>query len=174
MGAVIVGGILAIAGGVLATFVGIAADGRRRAQAARDQRQSYLRDVYLELVRSARRSRESSLRCASLASAAEPNRAQLVEVQAEAKASHDDFVEQYHHWYLVVSDSEMWDRARELRRVLDDMLDAAIAGDAARAERDAKPARRARQNLANNVRVALGFERLQSPKTLPPEFTISD
>jgi hypothetical protein len=126
------------------------------------QTRAALRRTYNKLLVVQRQSREASLDSAKC-HVDENDAAQKALKFAED--AHTRFVEHYHQLNLDAN-REMWREARRLRRVLDDMLQAARDGDAAKAEALHTVARHARQNLEGSFRARLGLDTLQPRKPL--------
>ena len=120
------------------------------------QTRAALRETYAQFLVAQRRSRESSVALARAGGASEDHGLDL-----NAVLAHDQFVDLYHRLNLDASRT-MWKDARGLRAVLDDMLSAARAGDAARCEELVEVARAARQNLEGSFRARLEYQPLQA------------
>ncbi len=116
------------------------------------QTRATLRDTYAQLLVAQRRSRQTSLRLAK-AGGASGNK----EFEAEALSRHDEFIDLYHRLNLDAS-RQMWEEARGLRHVLDEMLRSAKQGDEGECTKLADYARSARQNLERVFRLRLGYE----------------
>lgn len=188
MSEILIGGIITLAGVALGSLIRFysdksvtkthqqheerlaALDRRQREIEAQEEHRARLREVYIDLVRAARRSRESSLSLAITKGSTDASE-EVEGLTMTATVAHDQFVEEYHLLYLI-ADHDIYERLRELRSVLDEMLKAAKIGDRKLCEEDVKHARHARQNLAGAFRIALGEKPLQPHKSLPDRFRV--
>ena len=161
---VVLGGVVAAAISALVTLWTQSRQGRQGKELLQreieHQTRDVLRQTYAQLLVAQRGSREASVRLAEAGGAA--NDAQLAE---GAIAAHSKFIDCYHQFNLD-STREMWLEARGLRDVLDAMLELATEGDTLGCKRLVKIARDARQNVERRLRERLGYESLQTRRSL--------
>jgi hypothetical protein len=118
------------------------------------QTRAALRDCYAQLLVAQRSSREASVELARA------GRSGKREQEKAAVQAHGEFIDRYHRLNLD-ADRAMWEDARALRRVLDELLKAGQQGDMAECELLVESARKARQNLERSFRLRLGHDPLQ-------------
>jgi hypothetical protein len=124
------------------------------------QARATLRETYAQLLVAQRRSREASVKLARAGGASgDP------ELETQTVGFHDEFIGFYHQLNLDAS-KPMWDDARDLRRVLDELLAQARHGNTEGCEALRDDARSARQNLERSFRMRLGYEPLQDRQSL--------
>ena len=137
------------------------------------QTRAALRETYDKLLVTQRRSREASLRLAKRPKSEKPSAGEDA-LRKEATAAHDEFIDHYHQMNLDAS-RDMWNEARSLRYVLDNMLEAAYEGDGRRAKRLHGVCRAARQNLERSFRARLGNDdELQEWQPVPKKYYMGD
>jgi hypothetical protein len=156
--------------GVAATFVvrwyESRADARRRqadhehedevqARQLEYQTRAALRDCYAQLLVAQRKSREASVELGRAGGSGNTDQ------EKAAVQAHGEFIDRYHRLSLD-ADRAMWEDARALRRVLDELLKAGQKGDTAECERLVESARKARQNLERSFRLRLEHDPLQN------------
>jgi hypothetical protein len=165
--ALLVGGVAAY---LVKRYENRAAERRRRDEELHDQRmqdqqleyqtRATLRETYARLLVAQRTSRQASLRLGE-----EVASAQQSPSKEAAVAAHDEFIDLYHRLNLDVDD-EMWREARSLRKILDDLLAAALRGEVEKCRLLIDTARDARQNLERSFRIRLGYTPLQKRRCL--------